>query len=55
MRATRVKFLEGGEGLEVLGDDFMGGCTSLREVCFGDFRKLKSIGDLMFRECTSLV
>jgi hypothetical protein len=55
MKATRVKFLEGGEGLEDLGDYFMKNCTSLREVCFGNFRDLKSIGEHMFTRCTSLV
>jgi hypothetical protein len=41
MKATRVKFLEGGEGLEELGDNFMEGCTLLREICFGDLTDLR--------------
>jgi hypothetical protein len=55
MRATRVKFLEGEEGLERLDHLFMKDCISLREVCFGNFKDLKSIGYWMFAWCTSLV
>jgi hypothetical protein len=53
MGPVRVKFFEG-EGLKKIGDDFMKGCVTLKEVCFGKFNSLKSIGNRMFSRCTSL-